>query len=65
MAYNNMNGRLIDPRVSDYIQLLQDHMEVYGDTRVKAYFEGELVHHEVQAEHFRNALVLNFREEEE
>ncbi|AYJ75759.1 hypothetical protein BSP18_125 [Bacillus phage BSP18] len=42
MAYNDMNGKLTDPKVSDYIRLLQDHMEVYGDTRVRAYFEDEL-----------------------
>ncbi|QZA69090.1 hypothetical protein 278BB001_146 [Bacillus phage 278BB001] len=65
MAYNRMDGKLIDPTASDYIKLLQDHIEVYGDTRVRAYFEGELVHPIVQAEHFRNALVLNFEEEEE
>ncbi|AYJ76309.1 hypothetical protein [Bacillus phage BM-P1] len=62
MAYNDMNGKLTDPKVSDYIKLLQDHMEVYGDTRVRAYFEDELVHPEVQAEHYRNVLVLNFKE---
>lgn len=49
-------------KVSDLIEYLQGHQEVYGDTLVHFEIQGERVE-EVQFEHFKNAIIIDVREE--
>ncbi|PAC96370.1 MULTISPECIES: hypothetical protein [Bacillus subtilis group] len=62
MAYDEINGKLINPKVSDVIKALQDQLDFYGDTPVNFRFDGEEARDEIQLDPYKNVLVLHLEE---
>ncbi len=58
MAYNESNGKFTYPKTSEMIKVLQEHMELYGDTSVVFYFDGLRINKEVQMDFFKDAVVI-------
>ncbi|MCY7500202.1 hypothetical protein [Bacillus pumilus] len=62
MAYDEYEGKLSKPKVSDVIKALQDQLDFNGDTRVSFRIEGEETSDEIQLDPYKNVLVLNLEE---
>ncbi|WIT28119.1 hypothetical protein [Bacillus phage SPbetaL8] len=62
MAYDEINGKLINPKVSDVITALQDQLDFHGDTPVNFRIDGEESRDEIQLDPYKNVLVLNLEE---
>ncbi|MCI3197738.1 hypothetical protein GXP75_19110 [Bacillus sp. HU-1818] len=62
MAYDEINGKLINPKVSDVIKALQDQLDFYGDTPVNFRIDSEETRDEIQLDPYKNVLVLHLEE---
>ncbi|MFB0635371.1 hypothetical protein ACEPP6_08735 [Bacillus rugosus] len=62
MAYDEINGKLINPKVSDVIKALQDQLDFHGDTPVNFRIDGEEARGEIQLDPYKNVLVLHLEE---
>ncbi|CAI6274545.1 hypothetical protein QM004_12165 [Bacillus subtilis] len=62
MAYDEINGKLINPKVSDVIKALQDQLDFHGNTPVTFRIDGEEARDEIQFDPYKNVLVLHLEE---
>ncbi|WP_163113687.1 hypothetical protein [Bacillus velezensis] len=62
MAYDEINGKLINPKVSDVIKALQDQLDFNGDTSIKFRIDGEETNNEIQLDPYKNVLVFDLEE---
>ncbi|MGU9969862.1 hypothetical protein [Bacillus sp. N1(2025)] len=62
MAYDEINGKLINPKVSDVIKALQDQLDFNGDTLINFRIDGEETSNEIQLDPYKNVLVLHLEE---
>ncbi|ATH91694.1 MULTISPECIES: hypothetical protein [Bacillus] len=62
MAYDANSGKLINPKVSDVINVLQEQLEFYGDTPFRCTINGENTENEIQVEFFQNVLEFHLEE---
>ncbi|MEC0685552.1 hypothetical protein P8888_21535 [Bacillus haynesii] len=62
MAYDTNSGKLINPKVSDVVNILQEQLEFYGDTPFRCTINGENTEHEIQVEFFQNVLEFHLEE---
>ncbi|MED1125424.1 hypothetical protein [Bacillus atrophaeus] len=62
MAYDESKGKLVNPMVSDVIKVLQDQVDVYGDTPFKCRVNGEDTENEIQVDFYKNVLLFHLEE---
>lgn len=62
MAYDESNGKLINPKISDVIKVLQEQLEFYGDTPFKCRVNGEDTENEIQVDFYKNVLLFRLEE---
>lgn len=62
MPYDDNQGKLVDPKVSDVIKALQDQLEIYGDTPLRFTIDGRETEKEIQLDFYKNVLLLHLEE---
>ncbi|MEN9081982.1 hypothetical protein CJ467_21450 [Bacillus velezensis] len=62
MAYDEINGKLINPKVSDVIKALQDQLDFNGDTPIEFRINGEETSNEIQLDPYENVLLFHLEE---
>ncbi|MGX9951597.1 hypothetical protein ACS9SB_0016395 [Bacillus subtilis] len=62
MAYDESNGKLINPKVSDVIKALQDQFDFNGDTPIEFRINGEETSNEIQLDPYENVLLFHLEE---
>ncbi|MGF0223926.1 hypothetical protein K4A81_10885 [Bacillus velezensis] len=62
MAYDEINGKLINPKVSDVIKALQDQFDFNGDTPIEFRINGEETSIEIQLDPYENVLLFHLEE---
>ncbi|EME72226.1 hypothetical protein OZL92_17305 [Bacillus sonorensis] len=62
MAYDESNGKLINPKISDVIKVLQEQLEFYGDTPFRCTINGEDAENAIQVDFYKNVLLFHLVE---
>ncbi|AMR46911.1 hypothetical protein KHRBS_10810 [Bacillus subtilis subsp. subtilis] len=55
-------GKLINPKISEVIKVLQEQLDFYGDTPFRCTITGEDTGNEIQVDFYKDALLFHLEE---